>query len=203
MEIPAILKGDVHLPLKEGMMSSEAITLSNNFYGTDLKEVDFTLTQVFTTDAGLFNLELIEEATGEVKVLFINKNQVSVVADNLASFDNPLAMVGSVPWLTSPVSVYNAQEITFLDTLDSGDTYPTEGSDNELAYRLSSLLNQYSVLGRWVSGTLGEYCTGGFKLVYKGHSEDAPEEFQMGLSPLIMIVQILHGINKGYLCLRV
>lgn len=202
MEIPAILKGDVHLPLKEGMTSHEAIALTNSFYGTDLKIVDFRLTQVFTTDSGHFNLELIEEATGLVKVLFINKNQ-DVITNNQNGFDNPLLVTDSVHWLAAPVVVYNAQEITFLDAMNIDDVYPITGTDNELAYRLSSLLNQYRVLGRWVSGTLGDYCTGGFKLVFKGRSEDAPSEFQVGGSPYLVVVQILHGTNQGYLCLRV
>lgn len=203
MEIPDILQGDVHLPLTEGTTSIEAIALSNSFYGTALVETDFRMTQTSVSPYGVLSLELIEDATGFVVVTFVNKNQSKSMTSALNGIVNPLLGVGGVDWLTSPVTVYNAQEITFLDSLENGETYPAVGSDNELAFRLSALLNQYNVLGRWVSGTLGDYCTGGFKLVYKGAPELAPSEFQVGGSSYVVIVQILHGTNQGYICLRV
>lgn len=197
MEIPSILQGDVHLPLKEGMMSNEAIALSNSFYDTALRPEDFRETQVFQTDTGIYNLELIEEATGEVKVLFVNKNMNPVVAPVTWEMQNPLTR-----WVAAPVTVGHAEELGFLDALDAGDHSSVTGGDGNLSYQLAQLLNDYRVAGRWVSGTLGQYAAGGFQLVYKGSGKEAPAEFGMD-SDYIVVVLITNGSTRGYVCLRV
>jgi len=38
--------------------------------------------------------------------------------------------------------------------------------------------------------------------VYKGPSEDAPAEFPMDPSPMVAVIEILHGEQKGFICLR-
>lgn len=197
MTTPPILLGEPHLPLKEGMMASEAIALCNTFYDTVLRPEDYRETQVFKTDAGIFNLELIEESTGEVKVLFVNQNMNPVVAPVTWELQNPLTR-----WVSAPVTITHAEELAFLDVLEAGDYAAVTGGDGNLSYQLAVLLNDYRVAGRWMSGTLGQYAAGGFQLVYKGSGKEAPAEFAVD-SDHIVVILITNGFTRGYICLRV
>lgn len=214
MELPDILKGEVHLPLKEGTTSAQAIELCNGFYLTTLKAEDFKPSQAFLNVSRQFSLELIDPETGEVLVAFTNKTMAAQEVSSLGDLDpdsqedwvidNPLYDTGTrVQWLSAPVTVHNIEELEFLDIVGVGNTYPIVGTDNTAAYTLAQLLNSYRVLGGWMSGTLGDLCTGGFKLVYKGSSQDLPTEFMVDYSEMVAIVEILHGSQQGYLCLRI
>lgn len=209
MQIPDILKGEPHLPLKESTTSEEAILLSNGFYGTSLTQDDFCSTQAFWSSTGFLNLELINKETSEVAVLFINKNSFTETKPPVDPdedewiIDNPIFESEKyTPYLTPPLLVAFPGELDFLNELGQGPVkYPVTGNDNTLAHKLSTLLNSYSVLGRWTSGTIGVNCTGGFELVFKGKSTDAPEEFYTSPSEQIAILKTHHGESIGYLCL--
>lgn len=213
MELPEILKGEVHLPLNEGTTSEQAIEMCNGFYLTQLKVEDFQGSQAFFNPSKQLALELIDLDSGKVLVNFVNKTVMAPEAGeqtlDLDSegdwvIDNPLYDAGEqVSLLTAPITVHNIEELGFLDDVGVGNTYPIVGTDNNAAYALSQLLNSYRVLGGWVSGTMGELCTGGFKLVYKGPAEDLPAEYAVEYSEMVAIVEILHGSQQGYLCLRV
>jgi hypothetical protein len=214
MEIPEILKGGVHLPLKEGMTSVQAIELCNGFYLTALSAEDFKQSQAFLNPSRQFALELIDKESGEVLVTFTNKTMAvqpveegsSLAVDDSDDWviDNPLYDTGTrAVWLNAPITVHNVEELEFLDIVGVGNTYPIVGTDNTVAYTLAQLLNNYRVMGGWMSGTIGELCTGGFKLVYKGSTQDLPTEFMVDYSEMVAIVEILHGSQQGYLCLRV
>lgn len=212
MTLPDILKGTPHLPLKESTTKEEAIQLANGFYGTDLKEEDYKPSQAFWNTTGLLSLELISNESGEVKVTFANLNvkkpespttPVEDDEDDIWNLSNPL----DTPELNQnlmapPVHVNFADELVFLDQLGKGPVvYPVQGNDNSLAFELSKLLNNYQFLGRWVSGTMGSNSTGGFELIYKGPSKDAPEEFNLEASDMVAIIKIHHGETLGNLCL--
>lgn len=210
MEIPGYLKGELHLPLTEGMVSTDALPLANTFYQTNLKVEDFKRTQAFTGESGQLVLELICKESNEVMVTFINKaTGTAVVAaaeaeeDLLFNISNPIVLSDHYhACMVKPVQLATTEEFAFLDELGVGNTYPTEATDNTLAYKLSRLLNHYQVMGQWMSGTMGELCCGGFTLVFKGHSLDVPEGFLVDFSPEMAIIQINHGKSKGYICLR-
>jgi hypothetical protein len=208
MEIPGYLKGEVHLPLTEGMLSTEALPLANTFYQSNLQADDFKTTQAFSDDSGQLVLELICKESNDVMVTFVNKATGAAVAvvdadAGLFNLFNPLDQERNyVDWMAKPVQLSSPEEFAFLDELGSGNTYPTEATDNTLAFKLSRLLNHYQVAGQWMSGTMGELCTGGFELVFKGHSLDIPDGYLVDFSPELAIIQILHGKQKGYLCLR-
>lgn len=210
MEIPGYLKGEMHLPLFEGMLSTEALPLANTFYQTNLQPDDFKTTQTFSGTSGQLILELICKESNEVKVTFVNKATGDAVVaaaaaeeDLLFNLSNPLELSNDyASWMAKPVLIASAEEFAFLDELGSGNTYPTEATDNTLAFKLSRLLNHYQVAGQWMSGTMGELCCGGFELVFKGHSLDVPDGYLVDFSPELAIIQILHGKQKGYLCLR-
>jgi hypothetical protein len=203
MDIPAILKDEPHLPLSEGMLSSQAVGLCNMFYATSLNEGDFKKTQAFKDSDGKIRLELIHFNTGDVIVSFVNKAAATAAAQAEWVLDNPLMSApDTFAWLGSPVAIHSADELEFLDEVGVGNTYPTEATDNTVAWKLAQLLNSYRFLGQWVSGTIGEQCAGGFKLVYKGVAEDAPDEFLLYGPDVVAVVQILHGSKQGYVCLR-
>lgn len=211
MNAPAILKGTPHLPLTESMVSDEAIKLANSFYQTSLSVEDFQQSQAFLNSNQQLSLELLDKDTGDVIVTFVNQSAPSTttVVDGAgvpAVFEwnlaNPIFDARQyTPWMAPPVQLHSSEEVVFLDALGEGMTAPIITSDNTLAFKLSTLLNSYQVLGRWVSGTLGEQATGGFRLVYKGHSLDAPDGFLLDYSPLVVIIEILEGNQKGFLCL--
>lgn len=209
MDIPAILKDEPHLPLSEGMLSSQAVGLCNMFYATALNSGDFKQTQAFKDSNGTVRLELIHFNSGEVVVTFINK--VTAATDPALAPTQPTTWLLDSPlmtapdefaWLGSPVAIHSADELDFLDEVGVGNTYPTEATDNTVAWKLAQLLNSYRFLGQWMSGTIGGQCVGGFKLVYKGVADDAPDEFLLAGPEVVAVVQILHGSKQGYVCLR-
>jgi len=212
MEIPALLKGTPHLPLKEGTLASEAIVLANTFYQSELEASAFQETQTFLNGEGQLTLELLDPDTNEVIVTFVNKSTTVGKApeeeeqgeeDTVWNLTNPIFQPSQYnEWLTDPVQLHSEEELTFLDALGNGETYPVEGTDNSVAFKLATLLNSQQVMGKWVSGTLGDLCAGGFTLVFKGWSMEAPDGFLMDYSPMVAIIQINHGSKKGYLCLR-
>lgn len=203
MDIPAILKDEPHLPLSEGMLSSQAVGLCNMFYATELNEGDFRKSQAFKGSDGKIRLELIHFNSGEVIISFVNKAAATAAASAEWLLDSPLMSTpDEFTWLGSPVAIHSADELEFLDEVGVGNTYPTEATDNTVAWKLAQLLNSYRFLGQWVSGTIGEQCCGGFKLVYKGVAEDAPDEFLLSGPDVVAVVQILHGSKQGYVCLR-
>lgn len=209
MNIPSILEGTPHLPLVSGMMMEEAVAMANGFYLTTLDKKDFKESQTFVGPTQQLTLELISKEDGEVKVTFINKSTVDKTpeedddSDDNWIIDNPIYRPEEyTPWLDTPVTLQSKEELSFLDSLGDAGVYPVSGNNNDLAFQLSTLLNSYQFAGRWISGTLGGYAAGGFELLYRGPSETAPKEFLVDPSPLVAIIQIHHGDNKGFLCLR-
>lgn len=199
MEVPDILKGEPHLPLTESMTLSEALPLVNMFYQTSLSSGDFSESQAFADPSGFLVLEARSVETGEVLIRFVNKNvNVPQVMQRL-SLNNPL--VTDAKWLAPFVVVDDASELAFLDELGSGNTYSTL-SDNTLAWKLATLLNEYHVAGHWRASTFADYSAAGFELVYKGPSSDVTEEYLIGDSDMIAILRFHHGTNKGMLCLK-
>lgn len=199
MEIPAILKGEPHLPLTAMMTLSEALPLVNAFYQTSLTMEQFSEAQVFEDPSGPLVLEARSIETGEVLIRFVNQNiNVPQVVQRVA-LSNPLAHDSQ--WLGPLVVVDNSAELAFLDELGSGNIYSTL-CDNTLAWKLATLLNEYNAVGHWRASTFAEYSAAGFELVYKGPSTDAPEEYLVGDSDMVAILRFHHGINKGMLCLK-
>lgn len=213
MTIPPLLKGTPHLPLQEGMVTGDAIELANLFYQTSLSVADFRKSQAFLNTNQQLSLELIDDATGEVLVTFVNQSVPEKAPEDETGgvaqtpdgwvLNNPIFDAKQYQtWMGDPVQVHSTEELTFLDDMAIGETASVTSSDNNLAYRLSRLLNSYQFLGRWTSGTIGDQTTGGFKLIFKGHSFDAPDDFLTDFSPMVVIIEILHGQQKGFICLR-
>lgn len=203
MSIPEILQGDVHLPLTELMVTGEALTLANQFYQTDLNAEDFINSQAYKTPDGQLVLEVSDKTTGEVAIRFVNKAKANTVATPaMLSLWNPLVQpTEKHSWMAATVQLDSVEEVAFLDAMASGSIYPMDG-DNTLAWKLATLLNENNVLGRWMAGSFAEFSTAGFELVFKGHSLDVPNEFLVAFSPMVVIIRIHQGNQKGYLCLK-
>jgi len=211
MEIPDFLKVSTpHLPVQQGMVTADAAYLSKTFYGFELDLASLKKTQVFVNQSGQYSIELIDLKTNEVLLTFVNRtSSVDPVAEAIVNAKddewallNPLSVGKYEEWLGPVVELRTGDEIRFLDAMAVGATYPTDSPGNELPYRLASLLNHYQFLGRWVSGTMGNLSTAGFTLIHKGSSEGAPENFLVDQSAMCAIIQINHGVQKGYVCLR-
>ena len=199
MEIPDILKGEPHLPLTATMLLSEALPLANMFYQTSLSSGWFSESQAFVDQNGNLVLEARSAETGEVLIRFVNQNINVPQTVQRQALNNPLDT--DVKWMAPFVVVDDAHELAFLDELGSGNTYSTL-SDNTLAWKLATLLNEYHVAGHWRASTFADYSAAGFELVYKGPSADAPEEYLIGDSDMVAILRFHHGTNKGMLCLK-
>jgi len=202
MVIPAILKGTPHLPLTERMTLAQALPVINMFYQTRYEEADFAESQAFRDEAGDLVLEARDPATGDVLIRFVNKcenNQVTVEGSSVMKLSNPF--VNEDLWMGPPITVDDPAELSFLDELGSGNTYPTN-HNNELAWKLCVLLNEYNAVGHWKASSLATYSTAGFELVFKGPSEDAPSEYLVGDSEMVAILRFHHGTKKGMLCLK-
>lgn len=199
MEIPDILKGEPHLPLTGTTRLSEALPLINAFYQTQFSSEQFSESQAFEDPNGLLVLEARSAETGEVLIRFVNQNINAPQVVQRLALANPLSDEGQ--WLGPFVTVDDASELAFLDELGSGNTYPTI-SDNTLAWKLATLLNEQGAVGYWRASTFSDYSAAGFELVYKGPSSGAPEEYLIGDSDMVAIIRFHYGTNKGMLCLK-
>lgn len=220
---PILLGGPVHLPLQVGMTSTAAIQLANQFYLTQLAPEGFKETQAFVSPtSGLITLDLLDLNTDEVLATFVNKStEADAVpvglpstavdeSDPYANFDWDNAFSSGNPsyitpdketWLHAPTQIAGWDEVDFFDVMQVGVPYPTEGVDNNAAYRLAQVLNTYGVKGGWASGTLADRSTAGFELVYKGASRLAPVQFNVPESSKLVIFKTHYGDQQGFLCL--
>jgi len=201
MDIPEILQGEVHLPLAEHMSSAEAIALANAFYQTQLGVEDFQESQAILSN-GRILLDLLDRATGDVVITFVNKARVAEQVDeeDIVLFNALGEAAPNIEYLAPPLRLLDKLEMAFLDDLGSGNTCPYMGGD-DFPWKLSQLLNSHNLLGGWTSGTMGYRCTGEFTLVYKGSVEDAPQQFIVPEGSEVAILRMNHGEDKGYLCL--
>lgn len=199
MDIPEILReGEKHLPLKEHMTGEDAIALANVFYQTELQADDFLEAQAIVVD-GRVVLDLVDKATGELAIQFVN-NAKPAQNPTLSLFNPVLQATPEHAWMAPQLRLVDAAEMAFLDDLGSGNVAPLSGGADS-AYKLAQLLNSHNLLGGWTSGTMGDRCTGGFQLVYKGWSIDAPDGFLLDYASEVAIIKINHGTEQGYLCL--
>ena len=208
MLIPDILKDSPHLPIKEDMLSSEAIPLCNTFYETDFNSADFKESQAFIDVDGKVRLELIDPKNNVVLITFVNKiNETTRKTLKLTSegmvLKNPLSIYTEDNGLmTSPVIINDVEEVDFLEGIPTGYTTPIF-SATDLPFKLKELFNHYDVPGPWVSGTMGDYCTGGFTLLYKGKGSEAPSEYLVAEDvENVVLIRINEGTNKGVICLQ-
>ena len=200
---PDLLRGGVHVPLLSGTTLQEAIMMTNQFYRAGLKLEDFKETEVFQLTDGRLAMELISAIPDKQGIVLINKTSTyHGPPKKTRTIPNPLSCpFGAVRWLTHPLVIHSALELEFLMGLRMGMANPII-SDNSVAWKLAQLLKSYQVLGNWVAGSIGDYATGGFKLIYRGDSKDCPVEYQVGDSRLLIILEIRNGKHRGYLCLK-
>ena len=204
------LAENLHVPLTAGMSLSSAVDLFNAFYLVTVDKARFKDTQAFVSSSGYLTLELIDNVSGEVIYTFVN--QMRVVVDEEAVpmntstfvFTNPVELASAaVTWLTAPVIITHLEEMEFLKDLTLNQPQAIENLTNPLPYQLSTLLNNYGVVGRWVSGTLGELCTGGFALLYYGSGQAAPPDYLIRENvDTVALIEINQGSRQGVLCLQ-
>lgn len=205
------LATDLHVPLTEGMSVDEALVLFNGFYLTSYKASQFKSAQAFVSSSGYVTLELQNPEDDEVWYTFVNKMRVvdennnSIPTNNpVFEFVNPLDVTTtSTELMTGPVIITHLQELEFLKDVPLNQPLAIDDLTNQLPFQLSSLLNNYGVLGRWVSGTLGELCTGCFSVLYFGPGSDAPSEYLLGENvDTAVLIKLNQGSRQGVICLQ-
>ncbi len=204
------LSDNLHVPLTIGMSMEDAVKIFSAFYLVKVDTSRFKSSQAFVSSSGYITLELLDKISGEVVYTFVNRMQVikdetPVPVHNPAfEFTNPLELsTPDVNWLTGPVPITHLQEMDFLKDALVNQPQAIGNLTNPLPFQLSTLLNNYGVVGRWVSGTLGELCTGGFTLLYYGAGKDAPPEYLVGETvDTVVLIAINQGSRQGVLCLQ-
>lgn len=106
------------------------------------------------------------------------------------------------PYLFPPITVQK-EELAFLKDIPLRVIDDPVASVNNSAYHLKELFTKYNqTLSKWVSGTIGEYCTGGYEILYKGHPKDLPVECLVMGNKYVYILQLHYGTHKGPVCLQ-
>lgn len=106
------------------------------------------------------------------------------------------------PYLFPPVTV-EPEELTFLEEVPLRVIDDPVASFNNSAYHLKELFTEYNqTLSEWVSGTMGEYCTGGFEILYKGLAKDLPIQCLVTGNKYCYIIQLHYGKHRGPVCLQ-
>ncbi len=207
MEIPAILKGEVHLPLVENMTAGQAIEIANAFYQTTLKPEDFKEAQAIV-DGDKVILDLLDPATGEVLVHFVNKaGAVRKPLDN-TTLVNPMAAVvnadENIIWAGPPEFVGSVTELDWLRYITDAPP-PMTPDPMDYAKRMATLLNQYNIAGgRWTnnwSADLPRSVTA-FHVAYRGDAQWAPSKFMLNdlVSEFIVVIYLPYAHPACYVC---
>lgn len=193
----------IHLPLTEGMMTEQAVTMINSMYlpMSPLSVEDYSDSQAFVGSDGKVKLELISKESGNVLMTFVNFMTVAP-APTAVAFANPFAAREHTAFMAEPLTVDRREELDFLNDIPVGIPNPTFYAINDVNFQLATLLNNYNYQGRWMSGTFGLLSTAGFEVVYKGWSMDVPDEFLLDYSPYVVIIKLHEGEQRGYVCLR-
>lgn len=106
------------------------------------------------------------------------------------------------PYLFPPITA-SQSELAFLDCIPLRRQDDIRKSLNGSAYQLKQLLTKYNqTLSKWLSGTMGEYCTGGYELLYRGEPKDLPPECLVRGNKMVYIIQLHYGRVKGPICLQ-
>lgn len=188
-----------HLPLTEGMYSYDAVELISNMYlpAFRLDQTKYAESQAYRNKDGKLSIDIKEIDTNNVLMTFVNMTSGIQTAPLELTINKPVAT-----FLFEPLKVDVAEELEFLQRIPVGAPLPMFETANTQAYELATFLNNYNYNGRWLAGTFGELSTCGFELVYLGPSKEAPENFVVGLSPMVAIIKLHCGNTTGYICLR-
>lgn len=185
-----------HLPLKEGMVTSDAFNLINLLYldANPQNPDDYAESQTYFNRDGRLEFEVINKETGFVLMTFVNKSMVPVAKEYEAQLDNSKLMAEPL--------VLPQDRAPLLDYLGTGLKYPIDHpAHDDFPFILAQYLNEREYIGVWASGTYGNLCTGGLEVIYKGPGKDTPEGFPKPNSEMVAILKIGYGEQKGCICL--
>lgn len=178
----------------------------NKFYGINLGRGKVIDTQVYVSKTGHLQLDVLTEEGGCPCITFKNYSEV-ILVEEVEGVDfniiNPLTKhTNAGRFLTRPVKVWVKQELDFLKEVEVGVEMSVESQSSLTKARaLTNLLNDYRVLGRWVTGSMGDYSTANFTLLHLGEITGEWDGVVIDSSPYGAIIKIDSGSNKGLLCL--
>lgn len=106
------------------------------------------------------------------------------------------------PYLFPPITV-TEEELLFLKDIPLNAPDDLLTSLNNSAYHLKELFKKHhQTLSTWSTGTIGEYCTGGYEVLYKGEPKDLPKQCLVSGNKYVYIIQLHYGTHKGPVCLQ-
>lgn len=194
-----------HYPLEQGQSLYEIMYDINKFYGTELGRGRVEDSQVYVSKEGWLQLDVVCKNTKDGLITFRNYILERLIKEVDVDFQitNPILLkVKKCEFIEKPILIGLVKELDFLKQIPLKEKVDIGTLDGvKLARKLTNLLNQYSTLGRWVTGTMGDLSTANFKLLHLGVLDGKWNGYLTEKSPLAAIIQITQGTRKGLLCL--
>lgn len=198
--LPAYLN-NAHLPIKEGMLLDDVIGLVVMVYGYQLIKTNYKDTQAYVGTDGFVSYDLIT-VDSELLTTFVNR-----ASNAVKHTDTPILSVitlNKYTWLAKQIALPDAVLLNPFAVLSNGYVYDGMSSLGDWAFKLATLLNDYSSLGDWKMSSFAPYSTSKFKIVYQGVAKSAPSDLRMPKSDAqCMIIDIQAGNNQGLICFLV
>lgn len=194
-----------HYPLEQGQSLYEIMYDINKFYGTGLGRGRVENSQVYVSKEGWLQLDVVCKNTKDGLITFRNYILERLIKEVDVDFQiiNPILLkVKKCEFIEKPIVLALSKEIEFLTNVPLNEPVDYGTLDGVKTTRLlTSLLNQYSELGRWVTGSMGDLSTANFKLLHLGTLDGKWNGYLTEKSPYACIIQITEGTRKGLLCL--
>lgn len=196
----------IQLPkLVLGKRSSEYFDIIADFYEVALDPTVYLNSQVYLGSDNKLKLDLVPVTIDLFNdiLFFTGKNPVNQAFDeSIKTIDNPMQTIADAFLNQSPVWVGSVNELDFLTNLELNTPRNVFTVNDETPRLLSALLSGGRSQIRWGVGSLNEYSTAGFSLIYVGSVKNAPSVFAYPeLAKTVAIVSLLQGNNKGMVML--
>lgn len=194
-----------HYPLKQGQTLYEVMYDINKFYGTSLGRGKVENSQVYVSKEGWLQLDVVCKNSNSALITFRNYTPDRLIkeVDVELKLTNPVLIKSQeCEFIEKPILIGLVKELDFLKHIPLKEKVDIGTLDGvKLARKLTNLLNQYSTLGRWVTGSMGDLSTANFKLLHLGTLDGKWNGYLTEKSPYACIIQITEGTRKGLLCL--
>lgn len=193
-----------HYPLKQGQTLYEVMYDINKFYGTSLGRGAVEDSQTYVSKEGFLQLDVVCKKSTTALITFRNYTPERLTNEVGIDFElvNPvLNKTKDCVFIERPLVIGLKKELDFLTKVNLKEKVNIDQLDGvRLTRSLTNLLNQYSTLGRWVTGSMGDLSTANFKLHYLGELTGKWNGYTIEKSEYGAIIEITEGSVKGMLC---
>lgn len=198
--------GVLQLPkLVVGKLSTDYFEIITDFYEVVLDQSVYKVSQVYLGSDGRPKLELVPN---EINVFndilyFTGKGVTGLTSqDAVTTIANTMQTVADAFLDQSPVWVPAIEELSFLSNLELNTPRDIFTVTDQYPRKLANLLSGGRNHVKWGVGSLNEYSTAGFSLLYYGDVSNAPSSYAYPpAAKTIAIVSLNSGNNKGMVML--